>query len=225
MSFVLKMDKCYTEDQVDLFHYPARILVAGFSNSGKSELVTKIVEKYHGKFTHIIVCGVSQHPLQKIEAIKNKLNVYQNIIDPLSEVEEGEKSSILFILDDIFLEAAESKVVANAFIKGRHNSLSVIMVTQNVYFQGKYARTISLNCTHYILLRMRDLNQIECLSRQIHGSSLSKKFVEVYKTAVLQKPFTYLLVDLSINTHEDLHLRSLIANEASCEVVYLKWKD
>ena len=219
------MDKCYTEEQLDLFHQPARILVAGFSNSGKSELVAKIVEKYHEKFTHIIVCGVAHHPLQKLEVIKKKLVLHENIIDPLSVVDEEEKSSILFILDDIFLEAAENKTVANAFIKGRHHSLSVIMVTQNAYFQGKFARTISLNCTHYILLRMRDLSQVECLARQIHGSLLSKKFVEVYKAAVLQKPFTYLLVDLSINNHEDLHLRSLIANEWPCEVVYLKWKD
>ena len=219
------MDKCYKEEQVDLFHHPARMLVAGFSNSGKSELVAKLVDKYHFKFSHIFVCGTTKHPLQKVSSIKNKLYLHSKIIDPLNEIEEGEEATILFILDDIFLEAVESRTVVDAFIKGRHHNMSVILITQNLYFQGKFARTISLNCTHYLLLRMRDLNQIECLSRQIHGSGLSKKFIEVYKTVVLQKPYGYLLVDLSINTHEDLHLRSLIAGEASCEVVYLKWKE
>ena len=78
------MDKCYKEEQVDLFHHPARMLVAGFSNSGKSELVARLVAKYHFKFSHIFVCGTTKHPLQKVSSIKNKLYLHLKIIDPLN---------------------------------------------------------------------------------------------------------------------------------------------
>ena len=33
----------YTQDSIDLFHNPARIIIAGYSNSGKSEMCSKLI--------------------------------------------------------------------------------------------------------------------------------------------------------------------------------------
>ena len=214
-----------TEDQLDLFHFPARIIIAGFSGSGKTNLMCKIVNKYIRKFDRVIVCGVSKHPLQNDPTITPKLDVHNDIIDPFDEDENTScNMQRLFILDDTFIEAVQSKIVVNAFTKGRHSNLSTILITQNVFFSGKYARNISLNATHYLLLRQRDMNQIECLGRQIFGKCRSKEFLEVYQTALKQRPFGYLLVDLSVKSSVVNQFRTNIVGEPPHEIV-IRWKE
>ncbi len=90
------------------------------------------------------------------------------------------------------------------------------MIAQNVFFPGKFARTITLNASHY-----RDIYQIECLGRQLYGKERAKHFVEIYKNVVIRRVHGYLLCDLSPNTHEEIQLRTNIVNEPPCEKVYL----
>ena len=94
-------------------------------------------------------------------------------------------------MDDCFLEAIESKFVVNAFTKGRHENISTIFITQNLFFSGKFARSIALNSSHYILMRNRDLGQIEVLGRQLYGKSKASNFVDVYKKALAIRLSTY----------------------------------
>ena len=222
----INMSGCITEDELNLFQTPARFIVSGFSGSGKTNLVTKIVTKYHNTFEKIIVCGVPKHPLQLQSSIANKVTVHSNIIDPLGEDDDDIplKKQTLFILDDVFIDAVQSKYVVDAFTKGRHSNLSTILITQNLFFSGKYARNISLNATHYLLLRQRDLNQIECLGRQIYGNKRSKDFLEVYKAAIKKQPYGYLLVDLSIKSRETHQFRTNIVGEGPFEVVF-QWRN
>lgn len=222
------MDGCITEDQLDLFLNPARIIVAGFSGSGKTNLVSKIVKKYSHKFDKITICGVYKHPLQDDIYISKKLSVHGSIIDPLPEDDDDDdddpsKKQRLFILDDIFIEAVESKYVVDAFTKGRHSNLSTILITQNLFFSGKHARNIALNATHYILLRQRDMNQIECLGRQIYGKERAKEFLDIYKTALGIRDYGYLLVDLSTTSSVSHQFRSNIVGEPPHEIV-IQWK-
>ena len=228
------MNGCINEEELNLFHTPARIIVAGFSGSGKTNLVTKIVTKYHDTFEKIIICGVPRHPLQMRSNLAHKVVVRNNIINPLGEDDNNDDDDddnppppttkqTLFILDDIFIDAVQSKYVVDAFTKGRHSNLSTILITQNLFFSGKYARNISLNATHYLLLRQRDLNQIECLGRQIYGNKRSKDFLDIYKAAVKKQPYGYLLVDLSIKSHESHQFRTNIVGEPPFEVVF-QWR-
>ena len=53
----------YTEDIIDLFQQPARIIIAGYSNSGKSQMCSNLVNKYHYKFNKILYCGVNSQEL------------------------------------------------------------------------------------------------------------------------------------------------------------------
>lgn len=212
------MESVYTEDDTDIFRDPARILVAGFSSSGKSYLVSLLVKLYSNKFSKIFICGVSHHPLQNDPTIANKISVTKEIINPLEDTEPGEKT--LLILDDLYLKAMQNQTVAEAFIKGRHSDLSVILITQNLFMKGPFARDISLNATHFILLRMRDLGQLSILSRQIFGRQYVKDVLEIYKRAVMRKTYGYILLDLSLKTPQLLQFRSNIVGEPPCELVY-----
>ena len=207
----------FPECVLNIFNQPARIIIAGYSNSGKSEICKKLIEIYHENFHHILYCGVETHSLQTNPNINSKLTVTTEILNPFDFTYLG---NILFILDDCFLEAVENKNVVNAFTKGRHKQISTVFITQNLFFSGKHARNIALNCSHYILMRNRDLAQIETLGRQIYGKSNGKEFLEIYKKALAQNSYGYLLIDLAPNTPEKLQLRTNIIGETPYQIVY-----
>ena len=96
----------YSQDTIDLFHSPAKIVITGYSNSGKSEMYSKIIQKYHHKFNTILYCGVNSHNLQNNPAFNQKLIILSKIVNPFDYTHNG---NTLFILDDGFLEAIESK--------------------------------------------------------------------------------------------------------------------
>ena len=133
----------YTQYSIDLFHNPARIIIAGYSNSGKSEMCSNLIKKYHDKFDTILYYGVNSHDLQNNPDINEKLHISSEIVNPFDYSYNG---NTLFILDDCFLEAIESKFVVNALTKGRHENFSTIFITQNIFFSGKFPRSIALNC-------------------------------------------------------------------------------
>ena len=207
----------YTEDSIDLFQQPARIIIAGYSNSGKSQMCSNLINKYHYKFNTILYCGVNSHKLQNNPDIKDKLHISSEIVNPFDYTYDG---NTLYILDDCFLEANESKFVVNAFTKGRHENISTIFITQNLFFSGKFARSIALNCSHYILMRNRDLGQIEVLGRQLFGKNKGSSFVDIYKKAHTVNTYGYLLVDLGPKTPSELQLRTNIIDETPYQIVY-----
>lgn len=86
--------------------------------------------------------------------------------------------------------------------------------------QRKYARSTSPNCSHFLLLKQRDLGQIEILGRYLYRQDKNKIFLKAYKRAITGKPYDYLLADISISTME-ISLRSVIANDGPYDVVYL----
>ena len=207
----------YTEDSIDLFQQPARIIIAGYSNSGKSQMCSNLINKYHYKFNTILYCGVNSHKLQNNPDIKDKLHISSEIVNPFDYTYDG---NTLYILDDCFLEANESKFVVNAFTKGRHENISTIFITQNIFFSGKFARSIALNCSHYLLMRNRDLGQIEVLGRQLFGKNKGSSFVDIYKKVHTVNTYGYSLVDLGPKTPSELQLRTNIIDKIPYQIVY-----
>ena len=214
---IMETPTSFPENSIDIFKVPSRIIIAGYSNSGKSELCKKLIENNHTKFEHILYCGTDSHPLQNNEDINHKFTVSPNILNPFDYIHMG---SLLFILDDCFLEAVEDKNVVDSFTKGRHKSISTVFITQNLFFSGKHSRNISLNCSHYILMRNRDMGQIETLGRQLYGKSKGGEFLQIYKRAMSVNKYGYLLIDLGPNTSEELQLRTNILGETPYQIIY-----
>ena len=98
----------YTQDSTDLFRNPAIIIITGYSNSGKSEMCSNLIKKYHHKFNTILYCGVNSRNLQNNPNINEKLHISSEIV---SSFDYSYNGNTLFILDDCFLEAIESKFV------------------------------------------------------------------------------------------------------------------
>ena len=118
----------------------------------------------------------------------------------------------LLILDDLMREADDS--VSDNFTKfSHHRNISVVFLTQNMFFKSAHSRTMSIN-THYLIVfkNPRDALQIATLGRQMYPGK-SKFLVEAFKQAT-DKPHGYLLMDYKSNTPDIIRLRSNIFDDA-----------
>ena len=83
----------------------------------------------------------------------------------------------------------------------------LLLLLQNLFHQGKYARDISLNSHYFILFKNpRDCQQMRYLGTQL---GIRKKLMSAYEDATLL-PFSYLMIDLSPKCESTYMLRAHI---------------
>jgi hypothetical protein len=201
------------------FHAPSSILLAGPTMAGKTSLTMSILRNadtmYKVPPKHIIYCyGVYQRVFSQLEDDIANLTLHHGL--PSTELienigsEEPEDHSII-ILDDLLDSVCESRAMCQLFIRNCHHlRISVIFITQNLYHQAKYSRTINLNSSYLILMKTcRDLQQIHYLSRQMDPST-PKRLLEAYECAT-SRPWGYLVVNnLTATGDDDIRLSSCI---------------
>ena len=186
------------------WRHPFSSIVSGPSGCGKTQFTLRFIDNLE----HMI------SPM--IEKVMWCYGIYQDIFDkyPLIQFHEGlpdlnifdGKERTLLIIDDLMSETDER--VTKIFTKiSHHRNVSVLYLTQNLFYKGKHTRTISLNA-HYLVLfkNVRDSTQIANLSRQMFPGK-SNFMLEAFKDATMV-PFGYLLVDLRPDTDERCRLRT-----------------
>ena len=200
------------------FKAPTTLCLSGVTQSGKTTWLKKLIANKNQMFDpppkKIKYCyGVWQ------EAFKDMKNlIFHKDLPTSDEIEDfADGSHCLLILDDLMDSVAKSEEAQRLFVRGSHHkNITVVYITQNMFYQGKCARTISLNCHYLVLFRNpRDFTQIQFLGRQI---GLSKTLPEAYEDC-MKEPFGYLVVDLHPHSTEG---PTLLTHVFPCEneVVY-----
>lgn len=128
----------------------------------------------------------------------------------------------LLIIDDVMKDASSNTQIEKVFTQYvHHRNLSAIYLVQDLFFQGKSSRTISLNTNYLIIFKNpRDSHQIAVLARQMYPGN-TRFFLESYKNAT-EKPFGYLLIDYKARTPDAYRLRSEMFSEH--QAVYVQKK-
>jgi hypothetical protein len=118
---------------------------------------------------------------------------------------------ILLILDDLMSETHDS--VSNIFTKvPHHRNVSVMYLSQNLFYKSKQTRTMSWNAHYTVHFKNpRDAMQVSTLARQMYPGQ-NKFLVKAFKNAT-EKPFGYLLLDLIPDTDEKYRIRTSIFPE------------
>jgi len=193
------------------FKHPYTLTICGASQSGKTCFIKELIKSdlNNVKFERIIWCyGASNNvDIPGVELVEGlDFELHGNI-------------PTLVVIDDLMTEAANSSVVLDLFTKkSHHNNCSVILITQNFYFQGRYSRTISQNSHYIVLLKSpRDSFFVSVLGRQMYPNN-SKFLVDAYKSATA-KAFSHLFLDLKQETPDFARVRSSVLSPIS--VVYL----
>lgn len=113
----------------------------------------------------------------------------------------------LVIIDDWMDEGVKDPRVGHLFTKGRHDNISVIFLTQNLFLKG--LRTISLNSEYMTCFKnVRDVSQFSHLAKQLcphHTQFLMQAYADA-----TQKPFSYLFLDLKTDTDEAFRYKANI---------------
>ena len=200
-------------ERFQLLH-PFTALVAGMTGSGKTVWVQTLIEHRHDVIKpppQRIVWSYSQWQPAYDTMIRNVpgIEFVKGIPHELDEEWYfNPKINNLMVIDDQMAETSNDKRILNLFTKGSHHrNLSVIFLVQNVYFQGKIMRTLSLNASYLVLFKNpRDKLQMMTLGKQMYPGK-SSQFVQKYEAAV-QRPYGYLFVDLKPNTKDECRLRT-----------------
>ena len=194
---------------------PFSVFVSGPSQSGKTRFTQQILNN--------VEKGVLSKPIKKIVYAYSKWQpAFQEMRDndasmtfyeglPTKEeltewTKDGE--DLLLVLDDLVYRVIQSFDYMELFlIYVHHLKVSVIFISQNLFPQGKYSRVISLNCQYLVLFKNpRDNFQIRYLATQLYPRNTSSS-LDAYDKAT-QKPYSYLLVDLSVSAKREYALRT-----------------
>jgi hypothetical protein len=189
------------------FEHPFTCLVAGPSKSGKTEFVKKILRAlplyvYPCPTRVVWTCGL-QNP-QQTKEINDITAVPVEFLEDIPNLSYFSSDDInLLIIDDMMAEAGKSKHVADLFTKGSHHkNVSVMLLLQNLFHQGKKMRDIHLNANYIVLTKNpRDMKQITYLANQSYPQN-PDFLVNAYKQCT-NKPYGYLLVDFCQTTPDE----------------------
>jgi len=143
---------------------------------------------------------------------------YQEIHDKVEPYRKGNGSLIIFddTLSDI--RPGFEKIFQ---VLGHHTNCSLIYISQNLFYNSKTFRNLSLQLDYIVLMRnQRDASQIRSLATQLCPGN-PQYIMEAYHEAT-QQPFSYLFVDCGANSKKELRLRSNIFPHEAPYSVYLE---
>jgi hypothetical protein len=201
-------DKTYSTTDI-AFKTPFTINIIGPSKCGKTSLVSDLLENQDTIMSpspqKIIYCYSLYQPL--FDYLKTKITNI-SFIKGLPNLDEI--SNCLLVLDDLGQDCIDNKDIVQLFTVGSHHRyISVILLTHNIFENGKYMLTISLNCSYLIIFNnLRDKKQIKFLGTQLFPGE-SKFFEEILTDIFNNQERGYLIIDLLPETIKELRLRTI----------------
>jgi hypothetical protein len=208
--------KTLTVNGVTVMQHPFTCIVAGCTPSGKTVWVKSPLENAQTTISptpqRIIWCyGQWQPSYFDMMRIMPGIEFNEGIpvdIDNADYLEVSQRN--LIVLDDIMARSGKDKRISDLSTKGSHHrNLSIIYIVQNIFYQGKEMRNISLNA-HYIVLfkSPRDKQHISMLARQINPGKV-QAFMRSYEYAT-SRPHGYFMWDLKPTTSDQDRLKTNI---------------
>jgi hypothetical protein len=211
------------------FKHPFNLLITGFSQSGKTSWVRNFLKFSEHLCTHkpkfVILFYKAMQPIYNdmlAEKLVDKLidvSVQFPTLEEIYELIEPYKDNggSMMLFDDTMSDVTTDfeQLFCNA---SHHLNSSIIFLTQNMFYNNKAFRTMSLN-SHYIVIMKnpRDKQQISILARQFKPTN-SEFVIRSYLDAT-RKNYSYLLLDFTPDSPETIRVRTdIFPNEAPMKI-------
>lgn len=192
----------------------ARIVIFGASGTGKTQLTAQILKHHDWCFSSPVkdVYYFYAHYQRVYQDLERELDniTFFNCLpteDILETISDPCTHSVI-VVDDFGKEAAKSDLVESLFVRGCHHmNITLILLTQQLFYPGTQRRTQSVNTTHYILMRNpAGADQVAILAKQRFPGK-SKEFMSTYNK-VISVPFAYLILDSDAKSDAKLMIRT-----------------
>ena len=188
------------------FIHPFRMIIAGPSQSGKTFFTKRLISRCRQMISpppsQIVWAFGESNPVQ-IEQIRKVSPIPIHFVEGLPDLEEIPASErTLIILDDLMHSVGKSQKISEMFTQmSHHRDMSIILILQNIYHQGRSMRDVSLNTTYIVQFKNpRDNAQFQYFARQMYPNNV-KFLIEAFKKAT-KRPHGYALFDFGQNTPE-----------------------
>lgn len=141
------------------FTKPVRAIFSGSSQSGKTYLIGKILQNQEHIFgdkynfvKYFYPTYLDESPVEYHQLTDTPIS-YESGFPNKNDILSMPENSLL-VIDDQADEAVRSDLISQLFkvISGKKN-ISVILVTQNYFIQGKHSRDIRNSCNYVALFR------------------------------------------------------------------------
>ena len=182
------------------------MLVAGGSGAGKTSFTKTLLREgnclIHSTPQRIVWCYAKHQPdlLSELKKVLPTIEHIQSIPSELDSIFDRSVNNLI-ILDNMRDEATHDKRRSQLFTRERHDNLSVIYLTQNLFH--KKDTEISLNSDYMVIFKNpRDKTQFTNLERQFMPSKY--KFLPWAFEDANKLPKSYLLLDMRPKTDDSI---------------------
>lgn len=185
---------------------PFSMIISGPSQSGKSELILKLVkyrEKiFSTKFNRIIYCfpsSLATNSLRYLQNMRNEfsaLEIFYGLPDLVKLNLQQNRLPCLLIIDDLMTEFLNSEEMTHLITKKVHHlNVSVCTTLQNYFAPSKYGKTIIRNSQlKFIISNPAEKVELSKISQQLSSDAnflndcfqtLEKYYPTVYSHYIL----------------------------------------
>ena len=188
--------------------WPFRMLIIGPSDSGKTNTLLHLIEKFHPidkiylsakdtneeKYQYLInkreKTGIKN--LNDPHAFIEYLNDMNDVLEDINNYNKNRDKKVLIIFVDMIADIMRSEkfkaIVKQLFIRCRKLNISVDFITQSYFRTPKDAR---LNSTHYILIKISNKKELKSIAEENSGHL---DFLKIYNYCTTE-PYSFMMVD------------------------------
>ena len=194
------------------FTSPFSMSLSGTTGSGKTTWIYRLLKNKDDMIlpspdNFFYFYGIWQDLYAEMEENMTYVKFSEGL--PSMEVVKSMSPNSMIVLDDLAHLVYSNKEMELLFSQvSHHKKISVCHIKNNLFYQGKHARTISLNTHLYVLLsNPRDESQILTFGRQVYPSK-PLCLLEAYRDCM--STTGYLLLDLQPHTDQKYRMRTRI---------------
>ena len=204
--------------------------IVGGTGSGKSCWVHRFLRNLPKMFggiptKKVMYCYSIYQPLfDKMRQSVPGIIFHEGLPDKEEMQELSSSGHAVLVLDDLMLDVSSSKEMLDLFCQySHHMGITIMYLTQNLFQQGKFSRTMALN-THVLILikSLRNASQINYFARQLYPNRRGM-LEEIYEDT-MQENFGYLVRDMSPTADDLYRFRTHIFPEEYPPIIYIPKK-
>ena len=180
------------------FISPFRMILSGSSGAGKTHFAGELLKNklFENDIEYVYYyhpCYLEEQPVDWHESMKIPVS-YQTGLPTLEHLTSMPQNSLV-VLDDLMDKCVTSEVIDHLFrvISGKRK-ISVMIMAQNYFVNGKFSRNIKNSCNYSVL--MRNCCDATINSRAARAMNLTKP-VALAEQSNAEKEFPYIFIDQS----------------------------